>query len=221
MRKPLCSSSILLRKHHRLHKIMMASKIIPQAIITLPGNQTRNPPPSVVLPRRSMGGFDQAVRNPGLVAGIDGLVTRMREFVVRAEGVEAEGSEVVDEGGLLDGCRIQSSDLCYPVESHSILNKRVIGASDKVRPTPDIRTGDVVEIKLEVLENRRRLSIFKGIVISKQNAGIHTTIRIRWIIAGVGVEIVFPVDKSGQSRKVRRARLYYLQDKLPRLSTFK
>lgn len=45
----------------------------------------------------------------------------------------------------------------------------------------------------EVPENRRRLSIYKGIVISKQNAGIHTTIRIRRIIAGVGVEIVFPV----------------------------
>ncbi|CAI9763902.1 unnamed protein product [Fraxinus pennsylvanica] len=45
----------------------------------------------------------------------------------------------------------------------------------------------------EVPENKRRLSVYKGIVISKQNAGIHTTIRIRRIIAGVGVEIVFPV----------------------------
>lgn len=45
----------------------------------------------------------------------------------------------------------------------------------------------------EVPENRRRLSIYKGIIISKQNAGIHTTIRIRRVIAGVGVEIVFPV----------------------------
>ncbi|MCD7469990.1 hypothetical protein HAX54_009496 [Datura stramonium] len=73
-----------------------------------------------------------------------------------------------------------------------ILNKKAIEASDTVRPTPDIRTGDVVEIKLEVPENRKRLSIYKGIVVSKQNAGIHTTIRIRRIIAGVGVEIVFP-----------------------------
>ena len=45
----------------------------------------------------------------------------------------------------------------------------------------------------EVPENRRRLSVYRGIVISKQNAGIHTTIRIRRIIAGVGVEIVFPL----------------------------
>ncbi|MED6171624.1 hypothetical protein PIB30_042372 [Stylosanthes scabra] len=109
-----------------------------------------------------------------------------------------------------------------------ILNQRAVEAADNVRPTPDLRTGDIVQIKLEVPENKRRLSTYKGIVISKQNAGIHTTIRIRRIIAGVGVEIVFPVYSPNikeikviNHRKVRRARLYYLRDKLPRLSTFK
>ncbi|KAF6158827.1 hypothetical protein GIB67_012470 [Kingdonia uniflora] len=109
-----------------------------------------------------------------------------------------------------------------------ILNKRAVEASEKERPVPEIRTGDIVQIKLEVPENRRRASLYKGIVISRQNAGIHTTIRIRRIIAGIGVEIVFPLYspnikeiKVVGSRKVRRARLYYLRDKLPRLSTFK
>ncbi|KAL9666864.1 hypothetical protein QQ045_001208 [Rhodiola kirilowii] len=69
----------------------------------------------------------------------------------------------------------------------------LIWAIDALRPIPDLRTGDIVEIKLEVPENRRRLSIYKGIVISRQNAGIHTTIHIRRIFAGVGVEIVFPM----------------------------
>ncbi|KAF8117147.1 hypothetical protein N665_0012s0151 [Sinapis alba] len=67
----------------------------------------------------------------------------------------------------------------------------------------------------EVPENRHRLSIYKGIVMSRQNAGIHnTTIRIRRIIAGIGVEIVFPIYspnimemKVASHRKVRRARL--------------
>ncbi|KAL0693272.1 hypothetical protein Bca4012_060452 [Brassica carinata] len=110
----------------------------------------------------------------------------------------------------------------------AILNQKAIEVSEKVRPVPEIRTGDIVEIKLEVPENRRRLSIYKGIVMSRQNAGIHTTIRIRRIIAGIGVEIVFPIYspnikeiKVVSHRKVRRARLYYLRDKLPRLSTFK
>ncbi|CAA7393139.1 unnamed protein product [Spirodela intermedia] len=108
-----------------------------------------------------------------------------------------------------------------------ILHKRAIEASETTRPVPELRTGDIVEIKLEVPENRRRVSIYKGIVMSRQNAGIHTTIRIRRIIAGIGVEIVFPIYspnikeiKVVKHRKVRRARLYYLRDKLPRLSTF-
>ncbi|CAA6657129.1 unnamed protein product [Spirodela intermedia] len=103
-----------------------------------------------------------------------------------------------------------------------ILHKRAIEASETTRPVPDLRTGDIVEIKLEVPENRRRVSIYKGIVMSRQNAGIHTTIRIRRIIAGIGVEIVFPIYspnikeiKVVKHRKVRRARLYYLRTSSP------
>ncbi|KAL9246876.1 hypothetical protein vseg_020359 [Gypsophila vaccaria] len=109
-----------------------------------------------------------------------------------------------------------------------ILNKKAVAATEEQRVIPDIRTGDIVQIKLAMPENRRRLSVYKGIVISRQNAGIHTTIRVRRIIAGVGVEIVFPLYSPNikeitvvAHRKVRKARLYYLRDKLPRLSTFK
>uniref|UniRef100_A0A0C9S486 TSA: Wollemia nobilis Ref_Wollemi_Transcript_25714_1122 transcribed RNA sequence n=1 Tax=Wollemia nobilis TaxID=56998 RepID=A0A0C9S486_9CONI len=109
-----------------------------------------------------------------------------------------------------------------------ILNKRAVEAVEKERSIPDIRTGDILELKVEVPETRRRVSTYKGIVMSRQNAGIHTTIRVRRIIAGVGTEIVFPLYspivkqiKVVKHRKVRRARLYYLRDKLPRLSTFK
>ncbi|MBA0644736.1 hypothetical protein Goklo_028858 [Gossypium klotzschianum] len=110
------------------------------------------------------------------------------EAEVEGEG-EGEGEDEAEEEKPKEPRkpRIKLGDIM------GILNKRAIEASDKERPTPDLRTGDIVEIKLEVPENRRRLSVYKGIVISKQNAGIHTTIRIRRIIAGIGVEIVFPV----------------------------
>ncbi|KAF7828473.1 50S ribosomal protein L19, chloroplastic-like isoform X2 [Senna tora] len=171
-------------------------------------------------------------------------------FVVRAESNSEGGGEASDNVEEAESAGVEEvseaeaevSDSDLKVEEPKpprkprvklgdimgILNQRAIEASDKERPTPDLRTGDIVEIKLEVPENRRRLSVYKGIVISKQNAGIHTTIRIRRIIAGVGVEIVFPVYSPNikeirvvNHRKVRRARLYYLRDKLPRLSTFK
>ncbi|KMZ59632.1 50S ribosomal protein L19-1, chloroplastic [Zostera marina] len=144
----------------------------------------------------------------------------------------AEGSSVEIEDEKVEDTVEEVKPLRKPIiklgDVMGILNKRAVDAAESERPVPDIRTGDIVEIKLEVPENRRRASIYKGIVMSRQNAGIHTTIRIRRIIAGIGVEIVFPLYspnikelKVVKHRKVRRARLYYLRDKLPRLSTFK
>ncbi|CAN6486733.1 unnamed protein product [Victoria cruziana] len=170
---------------------------------------------------------------------------RSNRFVIRAQSESEEAPESGDDGGSQDvpsssGTSVATleppEEAAQSVERKprvklgdimGILNRRAVEASEKERPIPDIRTGDIVEIKLEVPENRRRASTYKGIVISRQNAGIHTTIRIRRIIAGVGVEIVFPLYspnikeiKVVNHRKVRRARLYYLRDKLPRLSTF-
>ncbi|KAJ0640604.1 putative ribosomal protein L19 [Helianthus annuus] len=166
-------------------------------------------------------------------------IRNRNSFVVRAEpeaeaaSVAAAAEEAAEDEALKEEEEVvEEKPPKKPIvklgDIMGILNKQAIEASDTSRPVPDLRTGDIVEIKLEVPENRRRLSIYKGIVISKQNAGIHTTIRIRRIIAGVGVEIVFPIYspnikeiKVVKHRKVRRARLYYLRDKLPRLSTFK
>ncbi|XP_019445029.1 PREDICTED: 50S ribosomal protein L19-1, chloroplastic-like [Lupinus angustifolius] len=159
-------------------------------------------------------------------------------FVVRAESEPQENAQNVEQEAPSVDVEEQEEEVSEAKPTRKprvklgdimgILHKRAIEASEKERATPDIRTGDIVEIKLEVPENKRRLSIYKGIVISRQNSGIHTTIRIRRIIAGVGVEIVFPVYspnikeiKVVNHRKVRRARLYYLRHKLPRLSTFK
>jgi len=45
----------------------------------------------------------------------------------------------------------------------------------------------------EVPENRRRVSTLKGIVIARRNAGFHTTFGLRRLVAGVGVESLFPL----------------------------
>ncbi|XP_057734806.1 50S ribosomal protein L19-1, chloroplastic-like isoform X1 [Arachis stenosperma] len=165
-------------------------------------------------------GADAAASDDNVEGGGEEAASASSEAEAEAEaGVE---EQVEEEPKPPRKPRVKLGDIM------GILNQRAIEASDKERPTPDLRTGDIVQIKLEVPENKRRLSTYKGIVISKQNAGIHTTIRIRRIIAGVGVEIVFPVYSPNikeikviNHRKVRRARLYYLRDKLPRLSTFK
>uniref|UniRef100_A0A1J3E8E2 50S ribosomal protein L19-1, chloroplastic n=1 Tax=Noccaea caerulescens TaxID=107243 RepID=A0A1J3E8E2_NOCCA len=211
-----------------------SSHLLPQALHMIPRNPTKLGFASFLSCAPTMNSSLTVSRlslnHRGSKFGVSLETSRARrEFIVRAEEAESEeagdvsaNTEEVVEAKPERKPRTKLGDVM------GILNKKAIEVAEKVRPVPDLRTGDIVEIKLEVPENRRRLSIYKGIVMSRQNAGIHTTIRIRRIIAGIGVEIVFPIYspnikeiKVVSHRKVRRARLYYLRDKLPRLSTFK
>ncbi|KAM1024429.1 hypothetical protein ACFX13_038432 [Malus domestica] len=242
----------------------MGSKILPQALLTIPRNPNEFPPVklgfSAALARRSSNCSRVSlsrVSSSSIGSVFSPIVSAMskRNFVVRAEPSSEGETGATDDAQEIEAAgRGEASVAVVESEAEAeavlesepeepkpprksrvklgdimgILNKRAVEAAEQERPVPDIRTGDVVQIKLEVPENKRRLSIYKGIVISRQNAGIHTTIRIRRIIAGIGVEIVFPLYSPNikelkvlSHRKVRRARLYYLRDKLPRLSTFK
>ncbi|KAE8055856.1 hypothetical protein FH972_012671 [Carpinus fangiana] len=224
----------------------MGSKVLPQALIITPRNPRQCPPKklgcSTCISSRPSLFSSSRVSWSSIGWNLSPVISAPAKpsFVVRAEsnpeaGEEASANAEVAENVVETEAEVESEEAKSPWKPRvklgdvmGILNKRAVEASEKERPVPDIRTGDIVEIKLEVPENRRRLSVYKGIVISRQNAGIHTTIRIRRIIAGVGVEIVFPLYSPNikeikvlKHRKVRRARLYYLRDKLPRLSTFK
>ncbi|KAM0923628.1 hypothetical protein ACQ4PT_005419 [Festuca glaucescens] len=77
----------------------------------------------------------------------------------------------------------------------AILNKQFIEEAEKVKVLPDLRPGDIIELRMQ-RPNKRRLSLFKGIIIAKHKSGVHTTIRVRRIIAGVGVEITFPMFEA-------------------------
>ncbi|HLR60739.1 MAG TPA: 50S ribosomal protein L19 [Pseudogracilibacillus sp.] len=85
---------------------------------------------------------------------------------------------------------------------------------------PAFRAGDTVSIDVKVVEGEReRIQVFEGVVIRRQNGGIHETFTVRKISYGVGVERTFPLHsprvdsiKVIRRGKVRRARLYYLRD---------
>ncbi|GAB2224509.1 hypothetical protein Drorol1_Dr00005270 [Drosera rotundifolia] len=190
---------------------------------------TRAIPPS----RVSLNSYGFLFGGPVIAVPARGsFVVRAEEAVVASEGEgEGEGDGDGSVGVVDDGEVVKEKKPWKPRvklgDVMGILNKRAVEARDAERPIPDIRTGDVVELKV-LTQTKRRLAVYKGIVMSRQNAGIHTTIRIRRIIAGVGVEIVFPLYspilkeiKVIDRKKVRKARLYYLRDKLPRFSTFK
>ncbi|KAJ4712431.1 50S ribosomal protein L19, chloroplastic [Melia azedarach] len=102
-----------------------------------------------------------------------------------------------------------------------ILDKEAVEEVKSHREIPDIKPGYIVQLKVEVPENKRRVSIVKGIVIARRNAGINTTFRLRRLVAGVGVESLFPLYSPNikeikvlDKKKVRRAKLYYLRDRM-------
>ena len=86
----------------------------------------------------------------------------------------------------------------------------------------NFKVGDQVKVHVKIKEgNRERIQVFEGFVIKRQNAGLNETFTVRKISNGIGVERTFPVnspkiDKIVVKRegKVRRAKLYYLRDRV-------
>ena len=87
--------------------------------------------------------------------------------------------------------------------------------------------GDSVRVHTRIKEgDRERVQVFAGIVINRQGRGIAATFTVRRISYGEGVERVFPVhsprvEKVEVERKgsVRRAKLYYLRDRIGKTAT--
>jgi large subunit ribosomal protein L19 len=95
---------------------------------------------------------------------------------------------------------------------------------------PDFRPGDTVRAHVRVVEgNRERVQVFEGVVISRRAGGLNENFTIRRISAnGIGVERTFPLhsprlDKIEVVRygKVRRAKLYYLRDRVGKKAKIK
>ena len=86
---------------------------------------------------------------------------------------------------------------------------------------PEIRVGDTVKLGVSITEgNKERVQFAEGVVISKNNAGLNTTITLRRVMQGIGVERVYlihsPKLKSIEVLRrsiVRRAKLYYLRSR--------
>ena len=94
---------------------------------------------------------------------------------------------------------------------------------------PVANVGDTVRVHIHIKEgNRERIQVFEGTVIAKKHGGINETFTVRRISYGVGVEKVFPlyspvIEKVETIRrgKVRRAKLYYLRDRVGKAAKVK
>ena len=87
---------------------------------------------------------------------------------------------------------------------------------------PDLKVGDTVKVHQKIKEgNRERIQVFEGIIIKKQNGGVNASFTVRKISYGVGVEKTFLVHSPLVEKvevvrvgKARRAKLYYLRDRV-------
>ena len=99
----------------------------------------------------------------------------------------------------------------------------------QLREVAEFKTGDTVRVHAKVKEgNRERIQVFEGTVIKRQNGGARETFTVRKQASGVGVEKTWPVhspiiEKIEVVRrgKVRRAKLYYLRDRVGKAAKVK
>jgi large subunit ribosomal protein L19 len=94
---------------------------------------------------------------------------------------------------------------------------------------PDFRSGDTVKVYSKVVEGgKERVQMFEGVVTVNKGGGAHSSITVRRVAHGVGVEKTFlvhspRVEKIEISKRgiVRRSRLYYLSDKIGKAARIK
>ena len=87
---------------------------------------------------------------------------------------------------------------------------------------PKVEIGSTVRVHVKIREGEReRIQVFEGTVIAKNNSGIAETFTVRRVSYGVGTEKTFPLHSPNvqsvevvRRGKVRRAKLYYLRDKV-------
>ncbi|SEL44999.1 large subunit ribosomal protein L19 [Ruminococcus sp. YRD2003] len=106
---------------------------------------------------------------------------------------------------------------------------KLISESSMKENVPAFNIGDTIKVHVRIKEgDKSRIQVFEGTVIAKKHGGISETFTVRRVAHGCGIERVFPlhspvVDKVEivRSGKVRRAKLYYLRDRVGKAAKVK
>jgi len=99
---------------------------------------------------------------------------------------------------------------------------KAIEAGQMKEEVTEFHVGDTVRVYGKIVEgNRERVQMFEGVVLKRQGTGSRETFTVRKISNGVGVEKTWPVHSPNVEKievvrrgKVRRAKLYYLRDRV-------
>ena len=106
---------------------------------------------------------------------------------------------------------------------------KLIEQSSMKAEAPVIEVGDLVKVHVKIKEGEKyRIQIFEGTVIAKKHGGINETFTVRRVAHGCGIERVFPLQSPTiekvevvRNGKVRRAKLYYIRDRVGKAAKVK
>ena len=113
------------------------------------------------------------------------------------------------------------------LSAHDLI--RAFEAEQLKSDLPEIYVGDTVKVGVRISEgNKERIQPYEGVVIAKRHGGLNETITVRRIFQGIGVERVFMLHspqvasvKVERRGKVRRAKLFYLRDRVGKATRVK
>ena len=106
---------------------------------------------------------------------------------------------------------------------------KLIAADSMKAEVPSFKVGDTVKVDVNIREGEReRIQSFEGTVIARKSSGVAETFTVRRVAYGVGVERVFPLHSPNvksveviRRGHVRRAKLYYLRDRVGKAAKVK
>ncbi|MFM7086256.1 MAG: 50S ribosomal protein L19 [Cyanobium sp.] len=130
---------------------------------------------------------------------------------------------VAPEASGAAGTKVTTGKLC----AQDLI--RAFEASQLKSDLPEIYVGDTVRVGVRISEgNKERIQPYEGVVIAKRHGGLNETITVRRIFQGIGVERVFLLHspqvasvKVERRGKVRRAKLFYLRDRVGKATRVK
>ena len=142
-------------------------------------------------------------------------------------------SDIINEADKTNAITIEKEEKKLTSQTKTILSSSNLITEFEneqlKKQLPEIYVGDTVKVGVKITEgNKERVQPYEGVVIAKRHGGLNQTITVRRIFQGIGVERVFMLHspqvaslKVERRGKVRRAKLFYLRDRVGKATRVK
>ena len=146
--------------------------------------------------------------------------------IINSEEI-SEGKEVTSQSPQTKELETSDTIKVQQINSYNLVTD--FEASQLKKELPEIYVGDTVKVGVKITEgNKERVQPYEGVVIAKRHGGLNQTITVRRIFQGIGVERIFMLHspqvaslKVERRGKVRRAKLFYLRDRVGKATRVK